>query len=107
MGRLWPNIHVVCRKFLQLPSHNKEANNGVIDGVEGESAALGKLVDVAIEPIREISPMQSGVNVVTNVIAVIVSQLVHVGINNVVREVERVLVILGIHEDMLREISEH
>lgn len=107
MSILGPNIHIVCSEFLQLTGHHEKPDGGIVQGVESECAALRELINVPIEPIRELGPMQRRMHVMANVVAVIVCQLVHIRVDEIVGEVKRILMILRVHKNMLGKVSEH
>jgi len=107
VGLLGSNVNVVRGELLKLAGHDQEANHSVINLLEGEGATLGEFIDVAIEPMGELSPMQRRVHVVTNVVTVVVGQLVHLSVDDIVSEVIRILVVLRVHKDVLRKVSEH
>jgi len=107
MRALRTNIHIISGQFAQLAGHGQDANHEEVHLMEGQGALAGERFLERQELIGKIHPVATRGNMMAEMIAIIISALIHRRVGDIVREAVRVLGARRVHKDVLGPIAEH
>jgi len=103
----WSDVYVILlRQLSQLPRHDQRTDIHEVHTLEIDGTSFVHLLAVVVEVLRDLRPMQPGVHVVHDVVAVVEGRLIHGGVHAIVRQGVITEPVRLIHEDVLRPIAE-